>query len=90
MLREYPNATLFTGHTHWTLESYQPVLIGNGRDASFVNRASVGYLWTDEDKSTGGSEGIFVEVYEDYILIRGREYRNNTWCAATQICIPRF
>ncbi len=90
MLREYPNATLFTGHTHWTLESYQPVLIGNGRDASFVNCASVGYLWTDEDKSTGGSEGIFVEVYEDYILIRGREYRNNTWCAATQICIPRF
>ena len=55
-----------------------------------MNCASVGYLWTDEDKSTGGSEGIFVEVYEDYILIRGREYRNNTWCAATQICIPRF
>ena len=90
ILREYPNATLFTGHTHWTLESYQPVLIGNGSDASFVNCASVGYLWTDEDASTGGSEGIFVEVYEDYVLIRGREYRNNTWCAATQIRIPRF
>ena len=89
MLRDYPNAVLFTGHTHWTLESYRPVLLGNGKDANFVNCASVAYLWTDMDDSTGGSEGIFVEVYEDYILIRGREFMNNTWCAATQIRIPR-
>lgn len=89
MLSEYPNAVLFTGHTHWTLESIQPILIGAGKDASFVNCASVGYLWTDLDAATGGSEGLFVEVYEDYILIRGREFLNGNWCAALQIAIPR-
>ncbi len=90
MLSEYPNAMLFTGHTHWTLESIQPILIGAGKDANFVNCASVGYLWTDLDAATGGSEGIFVEVYEDYILVRGREFLNGNWCAALQIVIPRI
>ena len=88
ILKEYPNAVLFTGHTHWTLESLQPFLPGKGKDANFMNGASVGYLWTDEDTSTGGSEGLYVEVYEDYILIRGREFVQGKWCAAAQFVIP--
>lgn len=88
MLKEYPNAVLFTGHTHWMLESLQPLLCGKGQDASFVNCASVGYLWTDEDKAAGGSQGMYVEVYEDYILLRGREFLFGKWCASAQLMIP--
>lgn len=88
ILKEYPNAFLFTGHTHWTLESKQPLLAGRGEDATFVNCASVGYLWTDNDTSTGGSEGYYIEVYEDYILLRGREFVKGNWCAAAQFIIP--
>jgi hypothetical protein len=88
MLKEYPNAFLFTGHTHWTLESVQPMLAGYGKDANFINCASVGYLWNDNDKATGGSEGLYVEVYEDYILLRGREFLKGNWCAAAQFLIP--
>ena len=36
ILKEYPNAILFTGHTHWTLDSKQPALYGKGSNASFM------------------------------------------------------
>lgn len=88
ILAQYPNAILFTGHTHWTFESNRPILYGNGADASFVGCASVGYLWTDEDNSTGGSEGWYIEVYEDYILLKGREFTDRKWCAASQFLFP--
>lgn len=88
LLKKYPNAILFTGHTHWTFESEGPILYGNGDDASFVNCGAVGYLWTDDDNSTGGSEGYYVEVYEDYILIRGREFVSGKWCGAAQFLFP--
>ena len=89
MLKEFPNAILFTGHTHWSLESLQPILAGYGDDATFVNCASVGYLWDDIDSATAGSQGYFVEVYEDYILLRGREFVKGNWCGAAQFLIPR-
>lgn len=90
ILSQYPNAFLFTGHTHWQFSSIQPLLAGRGSDANFVNCASVGYLWTDDDASTGGSQGMFVEVYEDYVLLRGREFVNGTWCACAQFMIPIY
>ena len=88
ILKQYPGTILFTGHTHWTFESEGPISYGAGKDASFVNCAAVGYLWTDDNDSTGGSEGYFVEVYEDYILLRGREFVSGKWCAAAQFLLP--
>lgn len=88
ILKNYPNAFLFTGHTHWTLDSKQPILAGKGEDATFVNCSSVGYLWNDNDESEGGSEGYYIEVYEDYILLRGREFLKGNWVAAAQFVIP--
>lgn len=88
LLAEYPNAILFTGHTHWELESIQPVLLGLGRDATFVNCASTAYLWTDTDEERAGSQGWYVEVFEDYILLRGRDFAEEKWCAVAQFLIP--
>lgn len=88
LLAEYPNALLFTGHTHWELESIQPVLMGLGKDATFVNCASTAYLWTDTDEERAGSQGWYVEVFEDYILLRGRDFSEEKWCAVAQFLIP--
>lgn len=88
ILKEYPNAILFTGHTHWTLDAFQPLLFGSGKNAHFVNCSSVGYLWNDNDQSESGSEGMFIEVYEDYLLIRGREFVDQKWCSAAQFIFP--
>lgn len=89
LLAQYPNAILFTGHTHWQLESMQPVLLGRGEDITFVNCASTAYLWTDEDEEAEGAQGFYVEVYEDYILLRGREFLEEKWCAVAQFLLPR-
>ena len=88
ILKQYPNAVFFSGHTHWALEMTQPFLYGNGTDANFINAASVGYLWTDADEELKGSEGLYVEVYDDYILIKGREFTQSSWCGAAQFLIP--
>ena len=88
ILNNYPNAIVFSGHTHWTLDSKQPALYGKGTGASYVNGASVGYLWNDNNSDEPGSEGLFIEVYEDYILIKGREFVDRKWVSAAHLMFP--
>lgn len=87
ILKEYPNAFVFSGHTHWSLDTLSPVKYGNGVDASFINTASVAYLWDDSRNYQIGSQGVYVEVYEDYIFIRGREFTEGKWVSANQILL---
>lgn len=89
LISPYKNAILFTGHTHWSLNSYKPVLFGNKQTNSFVNCASVGYLWSDDDKQIEGSEGIYVDVYEDYLLIKGREFSDKQWISNAMFLFPK-
>ena len=88
ILNDYPNAIVFSGHTHWTLDSKQPALYGKGTSASYINGASVGYLWNDNNADEPGSEGLFIEVYEDYILIKGREFVDRKWVSAAHLVFP--
>ena len=88
LLAGYPNVIFFTGHTHFVFESYQPVLYGAGRDASFVGCPAIGYLWDDDTADVPGAEGWYVEVYKDYVLLKGREFTEQKWCAAAQFLFP--
>lgn len=94
ILKNYPNAIMFSGHTHYPSSSPQPALFGMGNDANFVNAYSVGYLYDREaEKVTGtryvdGAQGLYVEVYKDYVLLRTREYVNGTWCPGAQFKVP--
>lgn len=81
ILKGYPNAIVLTGHTHRTFLAEQPVLLGNGKDASFVACSTVG-------KAATGAEGLYVEVYEDYVLLRGRDFAQGKWCGSMQVKIP--
>jgi hypothetical protein len=88
ILKDYPNAIVFSGHSHYTLEEYQAVLYGGGNDASFGNCGAISYLNANGLEDVGGSEGYYVEVYEDYILLRGREFVYNKWIAGAQFVFP--
>mgnify|MGYP002802815467 FL=1 len=92
IFKKHPNAALFTGHTHWHLESERAALIGNGSDANFFNTASVGYLWqgTGAGEEYDGSQGLFVEVYRDYVVVRGREFQFNQWLTSAQFVFSRI
>ena len=50
--------------------------------------ASVGYLWNDDDAGEPGSEGLFIDVYEDYLLIKGMDFTLNKWLPYAMYCIP--
>ena len=88
----FPGLVLFTGHTHWKFDSLQPFLPGNGKAASYINAAAVAYLWTDQNgtvESGGsvpepGSEGLIVEVYRHFILLRGYDFAAGRWSASAQ------
>ncbi|MBS5569678.1 MAG: metallophosphoesterase [Clostridiales bacterium] len=84
---QYPQAIVFSGHTHWEFASRQPVVVTDDETrASYFNCSAVGYLWNDNNTgvrdSAGrwtGSEGLFVYVYSDKIVVRGRDFLNQKW-----------
>lgn len=79
VMESYPNTFLFTGHSHWNLNSYGPFINGDADGASYFNCASAGYLWSDADASIPGSEGLHVDVYDGYVVVKGRDFDNQKW-----------
>ncbi|OMF88302.1 metallophosphoesterase [Paenibacillus sp. FSL R7-0337] len=84
ILSRHPQTLLFTGHTHWELEVGNTMYPGNGQTATMFNAASVAYLWTDADEHKNGSQGYYIEVYADKVLVRGRDFTTGTWIEAAQ------
>ncbi|NQX58255.1 metallophosphoesterase [Paenibacillus qinlingensis] len=78
ILSQYPELIFFTGHTHWELQLTTTLI----RDVfTMVNSSSVSYPYDRNDQLIQGdhSEGLIVEVYEDRIHIRGRDFSNQAW-----------
>lgn len=91
VLAGYPQAILFTGHTHWELEAGHTYYDRGGQLPAMMNAVSTAYLWTDEDQHKDGSQGLFVDVYENRVLVRGRDFANSEWVesARYEISYPR-
>lgn len=87
LLDKYPNVLLFTGHTHWKFDSRTTMLNGKGKTANYFNTSAIAYLWTDEDKHYDGSQGYFVEVYKDYVLVRGYDFELEEWSSCAQFML---
>lgn len=93
ILAGYPQAILFSGHSHYETSSPSEIYLADARMCSAVNTASVAYLWTPLDTPEGeyleGSEGIYAEVYESGdVLIRCRDIMRRTWIAEYIIYAP--
>ena len=92
VLTNHPNAILFTGHSHWELNSENTMF---SRIANFpvcFNTASVGYTWSDRSQKTGvpvnGSEGYFLQAKEDgLLLVRGRDFDGGLWLPSAQFIV---
>lgn len=83
ILDQYPQAVVFSGHSHAALNSEKPVYDGNGFGASMVHSGSVSALWDFSLSGTGkaksGSQGILVEVSASCIRIRSRNFQTGKW-----------
>ena len=93
LFSQYPQTIFFNGHSHWELASYNEMFAGDGtRTFSAFNTSAVGYLWTGYNVVPGeylyGSEGLFVEVAEHSVMVRGRDFVNGEWTASAQYTVP--
>ncbi|CAH1194975.1 3',5'-cyclic adenosine monophosphate phosphodiesterase CpdA [Paenibacillus allorhizoplanae] len=88
MLSQYPEVIFFTGHTHWELRLTSTLI----RDVfTMVNSSSVSYPYDSNDQLIQGnrSEGLIVDVYEDRIHIRGRDFANGAWFSEADFIVKR-
>ena len=87
LLKKYPNVFFFTGHTHSEMESANS-MYGGGKSAALFNTGSVGDLWIPAtDTSIEGSQGLYVQVYGDKVLVRGRDFTTGQWVASAQFVV---
>ena len=88
ILKDYPNVVLFSGHTHYSMYGKYTIKIGYGTNANYVNNGSVAYLWKDIDKvGEVGGQLNFIEVYEDYLIVRARDIIEDKWISNAQYVI---
>ncbi|WP_281889918.1 hypothetical protein [Paenibacillus sp. YYML68] len=91
ILAAYPQAVIFSGHTHWELKLPHTLV----RDSfTMVNSSSVSHVWNDDGQ--GGerelppeeSEGLFVDVFDDRIEIKGRDFYRQRWIPEARFIVP--
>jgi len=101
IIKDYPQALFFSSHSHWCFESASPYLISDNYP-SFFNTASVAYLWQGNGGGTsyenggyenGGGQGLYVEVYDSQVVIKGRQFEaadctSKYWYSGYQVVLP--
>ncbi len=87
ILKDYPQVILYNGHSHWILESKYEMYDGKSSFASIFNTASAGYLWSDAGETIDGGQGLYVEVYKDKVLVKGRSFSNGNWIPKAFFCV---
>ncbi len=92
IIEKHPNVVMFSGHSHWILESDLSFNYGGGERPTYVNTASCGYLWDDGANLTNtkvkGSQGYYVYMYDDCIVFRGRDFEKQAWIGSAQFVLP--
>lgn len=77
LLGQYPQTLFFTGHTHYTLQTSFKY------DEKYCTMFNTGGTYYLENaityRSESGSQGLYVEVYDGKVVVRGREFSNNSW-----------
>lgn len=84
LLRHYRNAILFAGHSHTRFQLQELDKKANYSDADGYRSVHIPSLAVPRDEKDGAlsviyaeSEGYIVDVYDDYILLNGRDFIDN-------------
>lgn len=91
VLGKYPEAVLFSGHSHWKLECPHTMKPRDEKLPTIFNTSAGGYTWDDTSMTTqtgyDESEGYYFYGYEDKVLALGRDFLNGKWIASAQFII---
>jgi len=92
ILKKYPEIIMFNGHSHWTLDSEGCMYIRSDKLPTIFNTASVAYLWTSYNvvggENLNGSQGYYIRVYNDKVMVLGRDFSTGEWVSSAQFYVP--
>jgi 3',5'-cyclic AMP phosphodiesterase CpdA len=91
ILKKYPEIVLFSGHSHWEMDSQNSMKARDVKLPTIFNTASAAYLWNDGSMATNvgveGSQGYYLYAYQDKLLVLGRDFVNGQWIASAQFVV---
>lgn len=94
ILKKYPQVLMFNGHSHWELNSEKCMYARDEELPNIFNTASVGYLWSSYDTITGeytqGSHGYVIKVYNDKVMVLGRDFENGKYVSSAMFVAENY
>jgi 3',5'-cyclic AMP phosphodiesterase CpdA len=101
ILAATPNLIYFWGHWHsdlnWLTQGPDPRLLSNQDGFWRVATGATTYLWQNTRQPNGATvstfqgdwkQGLLVDVYDDGVVVRGRDFYRREWVAGFQATIP--
>lgn len=86
VLFHYPDIVVFTSHTHYTLEDAHAIHQRSSLPY-ILNTASTAYIARGDGVHHNEAQALYVQVYEDKILVRGRDVLNSKWLPTAQFAL---
>ena len=92
ILKDHTDVVMFSSHTHYDMNGKTSSMFEKTEDLpTMFNTAAVIQLSTDKETSTKSlsteSQGLYLTVYEDAILVQGREFVDGQWIPAAQFYV---
>lgn len=88
ILEKYPEAILFTSHTHAALETTNVTL---NQPFTMIHTGAVHYTLKSDGKGgrskTDDNAGLYIEVKENKVTVKGRDLKNKSWIFVQEISI---
>lgn len=83
LLRKFPQVILFTGHSHYPINEPKSIYQDG---ITMANTSSVAYTYTPTGKENyTQSQGYLVNVYDNKVEIKAREFSDGTWIKTVTI-----
>jgi 3',5'-cyclic-AMP phosphodiesterase len=88
ILRPYPNVFVVSGHTHQDFKGSTQHYIQE--TFHWFKNSSAGQVLneTDQPVRESAAQGLYVQVYKDKVILRGREFSSQTWIDEAQWTVP--
>src|SRR5690606_33714461 len=86
ILSKYPQVILFSGHTHQDMRKPHSNMTDK-KGFPVINTATTYYTTFWPDQNWDESQGLYVEVYEDKVEIKGRDFHRKQWIPETYYTI---
>lgn len=88
VIQKYPEAILFSGHSHWPMNSKSNIRYRSEQLPTIINTSAVAYLCDNYNGNPAidveGSQCYFLYIYEDKLVIRGWDIAAQKWVASAQ------